>query len=94
MKIALSVRNILVKVWQKNLTPKQACAVIIHRIILNCGNFYDGCDLCGIYKSRLRNLLNELKTHNINTTETEEDIQIFCNHLEKHKSRAHASTCC
>ncbi len=85
MKIALSVRSILVKVWQKNLTPKQAGATILRQIILNCGRFYGNCDLCKIYESRLLNLLNELKIHNVNATETEEDIQLFCDHLEKHK---------
>ncbi len=85
MKIALSVRSILVKVWQKNLTPKQAGATILRQIILNCGRSYRNCDLCKIYESRLLNLLNELKIHNVNVTETEEDIQLLCDHLEKHK---------
>ncbi len=93
MKISLSIGSILVKVQQKNLTPKQACAFLLYRIISNCGDFYSNCDLCKIYKSRLHNLLNELKTHNISATETENDIQTFCDHLEKHKLKelAHAS---
>ncbi len=85
MKIAISVRSILVKVWQKNLAPKQAGAAILRKIISNCGCLRRNCDLCRIYESRLFNLLNELKIHNVNATETEEDIQLFCDHLEKHK---------
>lgn len=86
MKIILNqIRSILVKVWQKKLTPRQAYNAILHQILLNNSIGFHYCDVCRFYESNLHNILNELQNKNITVNEVEDDLKIMREHREKHR---------